>query len=295
MSATINTAFVNQYQDNIELLMQQKGSKLLKAVRIEMQNGEYDYYDQMSKQTSLTESPTRNAATTYQDSPYVRRRVGLTPYKYAELIDKSDKVKMLIDPANTIAKNVAFLFGRTKDSVILTAASGTAYTGKTGSTSTSFSASMVIPATNVSGTTNYEYAGSTSTMNVEKILGANYLLDYNDVDEDDRWLICHPIHKNALLQIEKVTSGDYASKALMTGQVDSFAGLNIIYTTLCSATVSYVWHRSAVLLAIGTDDLGFRARIEENMDRWYSTQVTNWMDIGATRMDENAIVQILHA
>lgn len=294
MSATIDTAFVNQYQDNIQLLMQQRGSKLTQAVRIEMQNGEYEYYDQMSKQTSLTESPDRNAATTYQDSPYVRRRVGLTPYKYAELIDKSDKVKMLVDPANTIARNVAYLFGRTKDSVILTAASGTAYTGKTGSTSTSFSTSMIISASGT-GAYNGDYAGSTTGMNVEKILGANYLLDAQDVDADDRWLVCHPIHKNELLQLEKVTSGDYATKSLMTGQVDSYAGLNIIYTTQCPSTVSYVWHRSAILLAIGADDLGFRARIEENMDRWYSTQVTNWMDIGATRMDETAIVKILHA
>lgn len=293
MSYTGDVHFVQQYAANIDLLMQQRGSKLEDAVRIEMQTGEYAYYDQLSKQTSLTESPDRNASTTYQDSPFVRRRVGLTSYKYAELIDKSDEVKYLTSPENTIARNIAHLFGRTKDSVILTAASGIAYTGKAGATETSFTAAMVIPSSGTVGVdTNAAWCGDTSGLNEVKLIGGNYLLDNQDCDQDDRFLIAHPYRKADLLQLQKVTSGDYANKALMTNQLDEYLGLKIVWTTQIPSTVAYIWHKSAMLLSIGADDLGFRARIEEDQTHWYSTQVTNWMDIGATRMDETAIVQL---
>jgi len=288
MSSTIDTTYVNQYSANIQILMQQKGSKLQDAVRVEMQDGEYAYYDQLSKQTAIVTGRTRASTTTLADSPFVRRRVGLEVYSYSEIIDETDVVKMMGDPTWTIAQNVAYLFGRTKDAVILTAVSGVAYTGKTGSTSTSFDNDMIITASG------HAYSGSTSTMNVDKLLGAKYLLDAEDVDDDGRYVIAHPKVRMDLLQLEKVTSGDYVfKKALGPGDFDEYLGFKFIWTTQTPTTVSYAWHKSAVLLAIGMDDKGFKATLTRNPERWNQPQLFNEMMIGATRMDETAVVQII--
>ena len=58
-------------------------------------------------------------------------------YEYADLIDNQDKVRTLIDPTSSYAIAAAYALGRAVDDEIITAVTGTAYTGETGSTSTS--------------------------------------------------------------------------------------------------------------------------------------------------------------
>ena len=47
MSFQITTAFVQQYASNVSMLVQQKGSRLRDAVRVESVNGEFEYFDQI--------------------------------------------------------------------------------------------------------------------------------------------------------------------------------------------------------------------------------------------------------
>lgn len=297
MANTISTAFVNQYKANIEILNQQLGSKLMEAVRIEPQVGEYAYYDQIGRIDTLTTSEARHADTTIIDTPHSRRRVGLAAYRWAELIDTPDKVQMLADPTSPYAQNASYKFGRDKDSLIITAADGTAYTGKTGSVSTTFSGTQSIPSDATASGTNYLLAGDTTVLNIDKIRGAGYLLDLADVPAEGRYLVGHPKGKYDLLGTTEVTSIDYNGvKALVDGQVDSFLGFKFIWTTLVAYSgteyKNFAWHKNAMLFAVGKDDLGFKARIEERADKNYSTQVFNEMMIGCTRMDEKAIVRI---
>lgn len=293
--AAITEAFVNQYKANIELLAQQQGSKLTEAVRVEMQDAEYSYYDQLTKFATLTTNPARNADTVIISSNHERRRVSLNSYFWADLVDKFDEVRMLADPKSPYAVNAAYLFGRQKDSNILGCAGGTAYTGKSGGTSTTFSGSMSIPA---SGTgTNGTWTGATTVLNQTKILGAKYLLDNGDVPLDGRYFVSHPKCLSDLLQDTTLTSIDYNSvKALVRGEVNTFLGFTFIWTTLVDLTAtiytSYAWHKNSMLLTIGQDDFGFNAKVEERADKNYSTQIFNSMFIGCTRMDELGVVRI---
>ena len=293
MATNFSVAFVNQYKANIELLMQQKGSKLEEAVRIEPQTGEYGYYDQLDAYDvdSLTAVSSSNAATVISDMNIKRRRVGLEYFPFATMIDKPDQVRMLVNPNSAIAESIAYLFGRKKDKIILTAASGIAYTGKQGGTSTTFDSDMTVTA---SGNA---WSGSTVGLNVDKLRGASYLLNSQDVPMEDRIIVAHPYQQADLLNTTAVTSTDYNSvKALVGGEVDSFMGFRFIWTTLVDKVgddyICYAWHKTAMLLAIGQDDFGFNARIEEDMTHNYATQVYNEMMVGATRMDEARIVQI---
>jgi hypothetical protein len=290
MSNTYDVAFVNQYSGNVQILEQQKGSKLLEAVRIENQNAEYAYYEQINAVTGLTTNPSQHADTVIIDTPHVRRRVGLNYYTWAELIDEADDTKTLINATNPYAINAAYKMGRQKDIDVLTAAAASADTGKTGQTPVTFDGDMVISA---SGT----YGGSTGGMNVDKLRGAKLKLDNNDVDTSDRFCIHGPQQLYDLLGSTQITSSDYANvKALVQGDVDTFMGFKFIMTTetilIGDTRACYVWHKDAMLLAIGIEQKGFKARIEERADKNYSTQVFNSMQVGATRMNELAICKI---
>ena len=58
----------------------------------------------------------------------------MVDYEYADLIDKQDQIRTLIDPTSSYAQAAAFALGRAMDDEIISAVSGTAFSGETGST-----------------------------------------------------------------------------------------------------------------------------------------------------------------
>ena len=99
----ITTAFVKQFGSNVEQLVQQKGSRIRGACRIESGiTGEEAYFDQLGA-TAAVQKTTRNADTPLIKSDHQRRRVSMYDYEWADLVDKEDRLKMLIDPESSYA------------------------------------------------------------------------------------------------------------------------------------------------------------------------------------------------
>jgi len=286
MSNQITTAFVQQYSSNVQMLSQQMGSVLRGIVDVESVTGKSAFFDQVGKTTAVVRS-SRHADTPQIDTPHSRRRVTLADYEWADLIDNADKVRLLIDPTSSYAKAAAAAMGRAMDDVIIAALGGTAYTGETGSTS------VVLPAAQK------PYSSSQADgLTITKLLEAKRLLDAADVDPSlQRYLVCGPKQIGDLLGTTQVTSSDFNTvKALAQGQVDSFLGFQFIVTnrlkldaTNTDDRLAYAFTADAIKLAIGQDVL---ARIDERADKSYSTQVYYAMSIGATRMEEEKVVEI---
>jgi hypothetical protein len=286
MSNQITTAFVQQYSSNVQMLSQQMGSVLRGVVDVESVTGKSAFFDQVGKTTAVVRS-SRHADTPQIDTPHSRRRVTLADYEWADLIDNADKVRLLIDPTSSYAKAAAAAMGRAMDDVIIAALGGTAYTGETGSTS------VALPAAQK------PYSSSqTDGLTITKLLEAKRLLDAADVDPSlQRYLVCGPKQIGDLLGTTQVTSSDFNTvKALAQGQVDSFLGFQFIVTnrlkldaTNTDDRLAYAFTADAIKLAIGQDVL---ARIDERADKSYSTQVYYAMSIGATRMEEEKVVEI---
>ena len=286
MSNQITTAFVQQYSSNVQMLSQQMGSVLRGVVDVESVTGKNAFFDQVGKTTAVVRS-SRHADTPQIDTPHSRRRVTLADYEWADLIDNADKVRLLIDPTSSYAKAAAAAMGRAMDDVIIAALGGTAYTGETGSTS------VALPAAQK------PYSSSqTDGLTIAKLLEAKRLLDEADVDPSlQRYLVCGPKQIGDLLGTTQVTSSDFNTvKALAQGQVDSFLGFQFIVTnrlkldaTNTDDRLAYAFTSDAIKLAIGQDVI---ARIDERADKSYSTQVYYAMSIGATRMEEEKVVEI---
>jgi len=287
MSHQITTAFVQQYSSNVQMLSQQMGSLLRGVVDVESVVGKNAFFDQVGKTTAVLRT-SRHSDTPQIDTPHSRRRVSLADYEWADLIDNADKVRLLIDPTSSYAKAAAAAMGRAMDDVVIAALGGTAYTGETGSTS------VALPA----GQKPYNGSNQTDGLTVAKLLKAKELLDLADVDPSlPRFIIVGPKQISDLLNTTEVKSSDFNTvKALAQGQLDSFLGFKFIVSnrlkfdaTNTDDRLAYAFTSDAIKLAIGQDVI---ARIDERADKSYSTQVYYAMSIGATRMEEEKVVEI---
>tara|TARA_R100001463_G_scaffold32775_7_gene73262 strand:+ start:1793 stop:2650 length:858 start_codon:yes stop_codon:yes gene_type:complete len=281
MSTQITTAFVEQYKSNVFHLAQQKGSRLRGAVKSETVTGTSHYFERIGA-TAAQVRTTRHSNTPQINTPHSRRKVTLADYDWADLIDQEDKVRMLISPQSEYAKAGAYAMGRAMDDAIIAAASGNAFGGVAGATSIALPAGQKIA------------VGSTS-LTVAKLIAAKEILDASDVDPDEtKYLVCSAKEITSLLGDDKVTSADFNSvKALVAGQVDTFMGFNFIRTERIAASggdnLALAFTQSAIGLALGRD---IQTRISERDDKNYATQVFLSMTIGATRVEDEKVVEI---
>lgn len=293
MSIQITTAFIQQYRANVEHLVQQKGSRLRPLVRTETQNAEFDFYDRIGA-TSAQEVTGRHQDTPLINVPHDRRRVSLRDFDWADLIDRPDRIRMLIDPTSPYSQNAAYALGRKMDEVILDSAFGSVYTGKTGSSTVSFPAGQQVAV-------DYVETGSAanSGLTIGKLRRAKQILDQNEVDPTERRYIAMTAKQMTdLLRTTEVTSADFNTvRALVQGEINSFMGFEFVRTELVRTNASshrrcLAWCQSGLLLAVGQDivtDIGPRR------DKRNSTQVYVSASFGATRMEEEKVVEIICA
>tara|TARA_Y100000996_G_scaffold101495_1_gene73701 strand:- start:6026 stop:6889 length:864 start_codon:yes stop_codon:yes gene_type:complete len=282
MSVQITTSFVNQFSSNVALLSQQRGSILRSAVSEESVTGEKAFFDQVGASAAVKRT-SRHGDTPLVETPHSRRQVTLDTYEWGDLIDDSDKVRMLIDPTSTYAQAAASAIGRAMDDAIISAATGTAYTGSSGATSTSLPAGQQI-------------AAGSANLTIAKLIEAKKILDLNSVDPSiARHIVVSPDQIESLLGTTQVTSSDFNTvRALTTGEVDTFMGFKFHVSNRLAKSSNdrtcFAWAESGIKLGVGKDTM---ARIDERADKSYSTQVFYCATFGATRMEEEMVVSIV--
>jgi len=283
MSFQITTAMKEQYNATIQVLMQQKESRLEAAVRVETGAfGRNEFFDQIDS-TAAVKRTTRHGDTPLISTPHLRRRVSLGDYDWADLIDTFDALKTVADPEGKYVTNATYALNRAKDDEIIAALIATAYGGIDGSTSYAFD------------TTNKQILHASTGMTLAKLLSAKQKLDQDEVDPEGRFFLIGSKQLNTdLLNTTEVKSADYNTvKALAQGDVDTFLGFKFIRSERLALASSvrycYAFQKNTVVLAYNSNiitDIG--PRRDKNM----STQVYAGMSIGASRMDEKGIVQV---
>ena len=282
MSTQITTAFVEQYKSNVLHLAQQKGSRLRDSVRSETVTGKAHFFERIGS-TAAQKRTSRHSDTPRMDTPHSRRKVTMDDYDWADLIDNEDKVRMLISPQSEYAMAGAWAMGRAMDDSIIAAAVGTAYGGVAGGTSVS------LPSGN-------KVVHASGGLTLAKLLSAKEIMDAADIDPDEpRYLACAAGQITDLLNVTQVTSSDYATvKALAQGTLDSFLGFKFIRTQRLGTDSDgnrqvTAWAKSGIGLALGAD---IKTKISERDDKNYATQVFLSITIGATRIEEEKVVEI---
>jgi hypothetical protein len=282
MSDQITTAFVQQYKGTLYNLVQQKGSRLREAVTVEAVNGEYGYFDQIGA-TAAIERTSRHSDSPLVNTPHSRRQVTMRDFEWGDLIDNPDKVRLLVDPSSSYLQSAMWALGRKVDDVMIEAALGTAKTGKTGGTAVPLPSAQKV-------------AVASSGLTLAKLLAAKETLDRNDVDPDDpRFVAVTARQVTDLLNTTEIKSSDYNTvKALAQGEIDTFLGFKFIRIQRLTKDGSnnrqvIAWAKSGLLLGLGAD---IKGRVIERPDKSFSVYAYASLSCGATRMEEEKVVEI---
>jgi hypothetical protein len=273
---TISQAFVAEFKSNVLHLSQQRGSRLGDKVRVESLTGNTYNFERLAKVAAQTKA-SRHADTPVLDAPHSRRAVSPTDKEWGDLVDREDKLRLLISPESEYAIAGANALGRAKDDLIIAAALGNATDGA--------GANVALP------------AGQKTTAAVpslDQLTTAMQILNANDVYDEDRTYVYGSKQLKAYLQIAAFTSADYNTmRALMSGQVTQFLGLNWVRSerlTLTLVTRSCImFQKQAMGLAVNEDMF---TKIAERPDKSFAWQVYCRMTMGATRIEDEGVVQI---
>lgn len=282
MPDNITVASVQQYKANVELLLQQEGSRLRNAVTVGSHVGKAASVVEQFGSATAQLKVSRHADTPLLDLSQDKRWVFPLDYEWASLIDNEDQLRAIIDLTSPYARAGAAAMNRAIDDVIITAIHGTNYTGENGTTSESFG-------TLGSGTydVGVNTGGTASSLNVAKLqLGVRILMTANkgDLMEPVYGAISSYEH-DALLKEVQVVNKDYANSAVLeNGRVKRFMGIDFILTERLTITSGNrlipLWLKSGVYLGIWKD---LQAEIGKRADKSYATQVYLCHTIGATR------------
>jgi hypothetical protein len=285
MPETIETSFVNQYQNTMRILCQQADSRLegttIPPLKIE---GEYLYWERLGA-TEAIQLDTRHADTPNIEPDHSRRRSTAEPYVWATLLDRADAGRLLVDPKGPYQQVAKNAMNRRKDRLILAALGGNAYAGKAGGTTVALPDSQKVAAGGVG-------------MTITKLLSAKQILDEAEAPPEDRYFVCPSADIIDLLGTTEITSADYNTvKALVNGQINSFLGFTFIQTELIyleNGSNTADWYSYAYCKgAIGFGKIEeITVRLTERSDKNYAWQPYVSMDMGATRVEDEMVVEV---
>jgi hypothetical protein len=285
MSGQINKAFETSFSDNFLHLASQKQSKLGGAVRYEQVNDAKQFMFDRMDTVSMVQSVSRHEDTPLTEVPFSRRRVTFNTYRAVDLIDNPDRVKMAKDPTSPTMKQLTAAMNRQKDDVIISAALGNAFS----ISSSDAASSIALPAAQ-------KIANGGTDLTLGKLLEAKKKLLNNDVDpgEEPMYVVVGPDQLEALLGVTTNTSVDFNSvRALMNAELDTWCGFKFIISTRLAKVGDirscFAWAKSGIGLAMnGSPNI----RISERSDKNYSTQCFVECSLGATRIEDEKVVQL---
>ena len=291
MSVNLVNHYVQQYSTNIQLLLQQKGSKLRDCVTMGSYVGKQaSPVDQIGKVEMQTVTGRFNPMSRV-DAPTDRRWVFPSDFDLPQLIDSFDKLRLITDPKSAYVQNAVMAAGRKFDALICAAFNGTAKTGETGSTSTTATAGNEV---------DVAVGGSNSKLNVSKLREVKRLMMTNfiDFETEEAYIGITAADHDALLGDIQVTSRDFNDKpVLVNGRVESFMGFTFkhceLIETVCAGTNEVtlpVWVKSGMHLGVWND-------IQNTVSQRDDLQGLPWqlytiMTAGATRIEENKVYAI---
>lgn len=290
MSANIPSHFVSQFSTNLELLLQQKVSKLRASITEGSYKGKQaSPVDQLGA-ISMNKVSGRFNAMGRVDATNDRRWVLPSDFDLPQLIDSFDLLKTIIDPKSKYAENAMMAANRQIDDLIIDCLFADAKTGEEGGSTTSFLAGNQIAV-------NYSSASNVG-LTVAKLRQAKKILMAHEVDIESDPLFCviTAEQHDDLLAETQIISLDYNDRpVLMDGMITRFLGINFIHCErLDTDGSSYrrvpVYAKSGLHLGIW-EDIKNSVSIRNDL-QGEPFQLYTKMSMGATRIEEKKVVEI---
>jgi hypothetical protein len=284
--------YTTQFDANWKHLVQQKNSRLESYVTLDTITGKEKSYNQLDE-AEMQLITTRAGVTRIQDQPTAKRWIRPSGYDAGKIFDEFDETLLgaVVLPTSPVVQSHGMAYKRTCDSVIISAATGTAFTGEQGTTPVTLPASQEVAV-------NYVETGgpANSGLTIGKLRAAKYIFDQNEVDEEEeRIFVLAAKQLQDLLRTTEVTSEDFNTvRALVDGKVDTFMGFKFRRTQLLARNAStdvrtcFAYVKSGVVLATG----GLKTHMDILPAQSHALQIRSVAQVAATRMEEEKVVAV---
>lgn len=286
--------YVEQFSSNIQLKLQQKGSRLRGAVmeghHIGSQASPVDQFGAISA-NKVTQ---RYGQMIHTDAPTDRRWVFPQDYDLNQLLDSFDKLRLLIDPVSSYVTNAQNALGRAIDQEILSGLTGSNFTGNNGATTTTLPSAQIVGVK--------QGAASSTNLTVAKLREAKRLLMAAEVDLDSDPIYCAVTatnHDSLLAEVQVISTEFNDKPVLVEGKITRFLGINFIHTELLqtgaddqsgTSTMVPMWAKSGAYLGMWNDIMTDVDRRKDLQGLPYQAYVMG--TFGGTRLEEKKVVQI---
>ena len=259
----------------------------------------------------------------FADSPvqaiaHKRRRVTAQPKNAGFFVEGFDTRRMNYDVFQPYSEATSMAMARKMDATIVDAAFGSAYESDGGSmdgatevvwNDTNFPKQFIDKDLAI-GTATVDFSGidnsasNARTLSIDKLLKARRILSENEADMYDEggnpqyFVVCSAAQIEALLHSTTVQSADFNNiRALVEGQTDYYAGFQFIrYESMPTTGTGdslvekvLAFHPQGLTFCTWMDPV---TEIERRADKSFVPYAYFEMDIGATRVWEEMVVQI---
>jgi hypothetical protein len=269
MTATIDQAFVKQFEAEVHMAYQRMGSKLKNLVRnVNGVKGNTVQFQKVAKGSASTKA--RHAEVVAMNSVHSNVTATLSDFYAADYVDKLDELKVNIDERNIVAQNAAYALGRKTDSII----------------SDTFDAGATALANNS--------AGSTTGMNLDKAQNVFEIFGNNDVPDDgQRYWVVGPKQWSDLLDIDQFSRMEYVGEADLPykGGMTAKRWLSFMWMGFSGLSIAssdrntIAFHKSSLGLGVGSD-----VRTEVNyIPEKVAHLTTSYMSMGAVLIDGDGV------
>jgi len=270
MTATIDQAFVKQFEAEVHMAYQRMGSKLKSMVRnVNGVKGNTVQFQKVAKGSASTKA--RHAEVVAMNSVHSNVTATLSDFYAADYVDKLDELKVNIDERNVVAQNAAYALGRKTDEII----------------TDTFDASATALANNS--------AGTTTGMNLDKAQNVFEIFGNNDVPDDgQRYWVVGPKQWSDLLDIDQFSRAEYIGEADLPykGGMTAKRWLSFMWMGFSGLATSgstdrhtIAFHKSTLGMGVGSD-----VRTEVNyIPEKVAHLTTSYMSMGAVLIDSDGV------
>lgn len=298
LQGTYQDIYQDMYKQVLLREAQQTGSRLLPTVSVEPMTGNKTFF-QKSGKVSHTVKTTRNADRIDQDQTFERRFVQETSVEYSTLFDREDLIKEITNPMGSITQDAISDLARHTDSVIYAALKGNASVITNGSTTNQGLTLSIAVDDNTYGSESGDQPLNTSKLRLAIVkLRANYGIRGNE-----RVFCVGPTDQIMHLSTETQTiSSDFRGKKPLEGPgtiqgLSGFLNIDFIGYDEEVAVDSnadekvFIYTESAVKMG---QYIPLTVQVSQANDKQLSPdRLAVWHSIGATRMYEEKVVEVL--
>jgi len=282
-----------QYTTLLELLLQQKTSKLRDAVSTGVHVGKMASPVQQIGVLSVRAPAGRYSSITFDIPNYTRRWVFPTDRELAVPLDTFDELRTIVDPKAAINGTVESAYNRFFDDLIITAFNASASTGVDASSLTT----ETFDTTNARVASDYN-AGAATGISYPKLTEAWRIMRHYQVDLDAEppMFIAGSRQEDELKRLLEVANRDYnPSGAVQSGTIPRLAGFNIMISerlpVASNVRTCFAWVKSGMYLGIWRDmNVKISNRDDLSSQPW---QLYSMATAGATRLQQFKVIEVL--